>query len=170
MGAALALIGVGRAAWALAGEYGRGDPKHPIAASTWPKGLSVVANRIDRARGHWINEIDCFEYEGDAADFNDFLKDYARVPNATVYLDSKASKGASFPNTSVGYDWEMNVMGWSNVASASVTLYTDQRIRLKDLRVPLEVNLSAAGTNNMEVQKFVAAHKAWQAKAKRRIR
>ena len=91
LGLALVLACAGRMAWAMAGEHGKGDPKHPIAVSTWPVGVSLVANRTDRVRGHWVNSSDWFEYEGNAADFNDFLKDYAKVPHAVVYLETKAN-------------------------------------------------------------------------------
>ena len=98
---------------AMAGEYGRGDPKHPISNSGWPIGLDVVANRVDRIGGYWVNASDTFYFSGNAADFNNFLKDYSRVQSQslTLIIDNSSSPIGMFqPLGSCQYKWD-NLVG-----------------------------------------------------------
>ncbi len=68
-----------QAAFAMGGTHGKGDPKKPISVSTWPKGVTELANCEDRIGGHWINASDWFHYAGDAKAFNEFLQQYAKI-------------------------------------------------------------------------------------------
>ena len=149
----------------MEGKYGKGDPKHPLGASIWLASVSRVTSRADRVRGFWVNDSTWFEYEGDAADFNNFLKDYTKVPGAMLSLESKAQHGL-LPNMSMGYDWGMSIVEAKGV-STSVTLYVDGRIPLETLQVPLNISLTG-DLSNADIAKFVTAHKARQAKAKQR--
>lgn len=152
---------------AMAGTHGKGDPKHPISCSRWPKGVAELANRTDRIGGHWINANDWFHYSGDAKAFNDFLAGYARLEGKPLLFigDPQSLIGALLPNTSSGYDWEMNVSGWTE--SVCVTLVLGNRIRLKDLKVPANIRVEFSGEKTREVEAFLAKHQAQQEKAAR---
>lgn len=162
LGLTLALVGAGRMAWAMAGEHGKGDPKHPISVSTWPAGVTTLANRADRVSGRWINASDWFYYVDDTNALNDFLKQYAKVPSAFVILE--AGTDPLFSTCPPNCSWEMNVMGWGK-ASASVRVHIGGSISLQALRVPPEVSVSVTDTADKTLRAFLDAHKAKQAKA-----
>lgn len=172
----LALFGVvafmaagSRAAVAMAGKHGKGDPKHPISASFWPKGVEVVANRTDRFGGYWINASDVFYYAGDAKDFNEFLQQYAKVQVAslTLTIDGSSSSllAGGFGQEGGQADWQLSVTGWSK-SRVGLVLPLGRQIALKDLKVPVNVDINYVGEKTPEVTTFLAAHKALQDKAK----
>ena len=161
-------FGCTQAAHALAGQHGKGDPKRPISASSWPAGVSVLANREDRIGGHWVNASDWFQYAGDAKAFNDFLSGYARVSGQRLLILENGTAGFTFTGSGKyhpGYDWQLSVVGWG-LANAAVTLPVGGRIALQDLNVPVEVDVDAMGTETAEMKAFLAAHRAKQEKAR----
>ncbi len=152
---------VGQAVFAMGGEHGKGDPKHPISNSVWHEGVSVLANRTERIGGHWLNSNDWFHYRGDAKAFNDFLKHYAQVKQKSLrlYLGDPKTSVTTAQRIAPDYDWEMSVTGWGD-SFACVTLPLDNQIRLKDLKVPEAVGIEVVGTKTPEIADFLAKHKA----------
>lgn len=160
-----------QAAFAMGGTHGKGDPKKPISVSTWPKGVAALANREDRIGGHWINASDWFHYAGDAKAFNEFLQQYAKTQGTplTLVLGSvNELVGALGSAASTSYDWELSVVGWGQ-ASATVTLPLGGRIRLRDINVPANVEVTFigfTGKQSREIDEFLAKHKAKQDQVK----
>jgi hypothetical protein len=140
---------------AMAGTYGKGDPKHPQSAGGWSAALTELANRTDRIGGHWINAIDNFEYAGDADAFNDFLAAYARIPEAphTFFIEPpmRTTTGAV---SSPGYDWEMQVINYGG-PTTTVTLRLGGRVDLSKVKVPPGVRAEAGVGATDEIKRFV---------------
>jgi hypothetical protein len=153
---------------AMAGEYGKADPKHPVSSSGWPAGLEVVVNRADRIGGWWVNSNDTFYYAGNAADFNNFLKDYSRVQSnsLTLIIDNSSGPPGLFQPTNKNANWQMGTSGWST-STATVTMPLHGRISLKDMKVPLNITVYTFGDKEASAEAFVAAHNAAQQKARK---
>lgn len=158
--AAALLILSSAAAHALYQRWGKGDPKHPISASFWPKGATELANRADRFDGYMINAFDQFYYAGDAKAFNDFLQGYAKVEGGglTLILLDPADKVLGAGQLQ-GANWGMSI---SSNGHAGVTFPVDGRIPLRDVKVPLQVNVEAYPNASAEIKAFVTAHEAAQ--------
>jgi len=159
------------AALAMGGTHGKGDPKKPISVSNWPQGVATLANRADRIGGYWINSSDWFHYAGDVKAFNEFLQQYAKIqgtPLTLVLVDVKEIMVTSESVASTGYDWELSIVGRSQ-ASATVTLPLNGRIRLKDINVPANIQVTfigSIGKQSREVDAFLTKHKEKQNQVK----
>ena len=158
--AAALLILSSTTAHALYRRWGKGDPQHPISASFWPKGASELANRADRFDSYMLNAFDRFYYAGDAKAFNDFLQGYAKVDDRSLELllidpTDKLLLG----NQVEGANWSLSI---SSNSHASVAFPVDGRIQLRDLKVPLSVNVQAYPDANAEIKAFIAAHETLQ--------
>jgi hypothetical protein len=156
--ALLLLLGSARVALAMAGEYGKGDPKHPIGNSTWPAGTELLANRADRIGGFWVNANDTFFFAGDAKAFNNFLQQYAKVEGSHYLMLRSGDNHDAFalqPLHGDHQDWELQ----AGSGMASVSLAFNGRIALRDLRIPRNVQIGFEGTPNKEVAAFLARHK-----------
>jgi hypothetical protein len=157
---ALALWSNALAAHALGGTYGKGDPKHPVSNSTWPDGVTPLANLDTRVEGRWINGSDWFDYRGNSKALNAFLKGYAKVEGATLILTTNGGALANFGLAS-GYDWEM----FAGYGSVSVQLPLNGHFRLSDLHVPVEISIACDGNPTGEVVRFLARHEQQRRKA-----
>lgn len=164
----------GTPALAMAGTYGKADLKQPLANSNWPPGVAALANRPERSGGHWLNANDWFEYTGDGKAFNAFLRQYATVQGTPLLLVLQNGNGEDFvtrPPDAVAvkpdFDWRLSITGWGQ-ANATLILPLGGRIALKDLQVPVTVNVDFRGTaeHSPDVAAFVVRHKARQDKAK----
>lgn len=156
--ALLLMMGCAQAALAMGGEYGKGDPKHPIGNSTWPTGLDVMANRADRIGGYWINSLDTFLYAGDAKAFNNFLQQYARVEGSHtlyIYTDHTYDHFTLQPRSGQK-DWELN----AGYGMATVNLSLNGRINLRDLRIPRNIRIEFVGKKTIETAAFLARRQA----------
>lgn len=161
LGLAVALLALsGTAAPALYQRWGKGDPKHPISASFWPKGASELANRADRIVGYMINAFDRFYYAGDAGAFNDFLQGYAKVDDQSLeLLLIDPTDKLLLANQVGGANWAFSI---TSSGHASVAFPVDCRIPLGDVKVPLQVNAQSYANANAEIKAFIAAHEAAQ--------
>ena len=156
--ALLLLLGAARAALAMAGEYGKGDPKHPVGNSSWPAGTEVLANRTDRIGGYWVNSMDTFFYAGDAKAFNRFLQQYSKVTGSHyLALTNYAHDAFTLQPASGGrQDWQLQ----AGYGSASVSLSLNGRIALRDLRIPRNIRVELEGAHTREIDAFLAGHPA----------
>lgn len=155
--ALMLIIGTMQPVFAWGGDYGKGDPNHPIGNSTWPSGVGVLANRADRIGGRWINSLDTFFFAGDTKAFNDFLQQYARVKGShtlCLHIDPALDAFTLQPANGGHQDWELD----AGAGMATVSLSLNGRIRLRDLRVPRNITLYFEGKRTKEVDLFLAHH------------
>lgn len=152
------------------------------ARPNWPKGLIEAVNAEGRVLwsttsgfGHNTDE---FLYRGGAPAFNRFLKDYAKIQNAKLLLIVRAGAPHQSPEKARRlrgpYDWRFSVSErWiARKADAPVQdqpkprffakVWPTDRLRLRDIVVPLNVELKSGG----EIEKFVKAHKDRRGEAK----
>ena len=71
----LSLLLTAQAAFALGSDH----PKEKVSSSGWPKGMSELVNSPERMHGYFVNAVDVFFFVGDQKNFNQALKDYAKI-------------------------------------------------------------------------------------------
>lgn len=164
----ISLVLIAAAAFAMGGTYGKGDPVNPISQSNWQAGISELANRADRIDGYWINASDWFHYAGDAKGFNKFLEKYAKLantPHLVVIFDDKPMLTAVFNDVKLEtYDWEMRIDGWSSPAKVEIVIPSNSRLKLNEIKFPLNVDILLSPNPSKEIKKIADNHAAAQKK------
>ena len=155
---ALLLVTSGYAALGSAQNYDAFDPKKPLLNATWPVGIQVLVNIKERTGGQSINAIQNFHYSGTAKSLNAFLKRYSGFGHKSVYLGTvEESMGVK----EVGYDWKMQVDGYSQNVSLLVSLHG--HIRPGDIQIPAGMDVDTFEPSNPDVQSVL---KHYQAKSR----
>lgn len=58
---------------------GADHPKKEVSSSAWPEGMSEMVNSPERIHGYFVNAEDVFYFVGKQKQFNQALKDYAKI-------------------------------------------------------------------------------------------
>jgi hypothetical protein len=150
-------------------------PKGPVGSPQWPAGLTELLNRPNRVHGYFINQMDVYFYTGDVSAFNEFIAQYAALKGTSLSLTLRPGRGtANSPwdkEKTTPCDWFVNVRRiWSKDApadrattkpsfSVSMSLYLGGQIDLKDVKVPLSVEVMSDGS----IERFIKEHEARRA-------
>ena len=166
--------------------YPKGEPVGGV--SDWPEGLKELVNIDDRVGGYAIQSDtlggypsysdDVFYFRGDAKAFAKFLDQYAKLKDTPLRLVLHPGRGMNLkPGDSKGdpIDWSLTVWSraWHEIPETgktpvqkgydiTVDLYLGGNIDLKDLEVPLEIEVQSGG----EIEQFIAHHQAKQSLVK----
>lgn len=153
----------------LAGEI---DVSRPVVQQTdWPAGVADLLNLQKPVYAFFVNSQDNFYYSGDAAAFNAFMEEYAKLEGIPHTLVLRCGKGevkdriqnpAGSPLTTYAFDWYVFVVPPmipdGGIAKDSpyqryvtVNLYVGCNIRLDDIKVPANVKVVSGG----EIENFI---------------
>jgi hypothetical protein len=168
---------------ALGGDHPDGNVDK---ASYWTEGMLELANRKDRVHGYFVNTSDVFFYAGDAKALNDFLRDYAKLQDATLELVlhvgknyarspwdkadrgrvdwvlylSKWGRGGLVPGGADPRKVEWKFEGKRPPCITRVEVWLGDSIQLEKLEVPAHVQVTSGG----DIEQFIAQHRKKQLK------
>lgn len=157
------------AVFAMGGEYPRGET---IQQPAWSEGLAELANRPDRVYGYWVNANDWLFYTGDTEALNQFLAQYAEIPERPLRVVLHPGQGrvkTSFsearPETL--FDWQLTILRWGTHPQAPelsgkprsepvaiIEVWLGGQVALEELKVPRRVEV----VSGREIEAFVTAH------------
>jgi hypothetical protein len=170
--AALAMYGIS--------NHPKGEPAGGL--SDWPEGLKELVNIDNRVDGYVMysdtligQPAGCdavFFFRGDAKAFAKFLDQYAKTKDTALRLVLHPGRCLStkpWADAKPDSDWSLNVWcrTWHGIGETgkkpvqkgydiTVDLYLGGNIDLKDLEVPLEIEVESS----LDIERFVITHDA----------
>jgi hypothetical protein len=116
--------------------------------------------------GFMVNWEDVFFYSGDTADFNRFVEAYGKIENVElrVVIHAGAKKARSpwdKEDRDIPVDWSYYIWNTGSTAKGGkpapsrVDVWLGSRIKLGDVRIPANVEVTSGG----EIEKFVGERK-----------
>jgi len=171
LAAAVAVAGCVTLALALGANHPKGQPVG--GTNGWPEGLKELVNINARTGGFFVNSDDVFYFCGDAKAFTKFLEQYARLQDTPLRLILHPGRGMSATPWNAPkpepIDWSLATQNRAlrqmvetgkkptqTGYDVTVHLYLGGNIDLKDLEVPLEIEVQSSG----EMEKFIITHDA----------
>jgi hypothetical protein len=169
-----AVLGVAAVVWAMGGDISPDEVARPLIAVTpagaaigWPEGVQELVNARPRVHGFHVNARIWLFYAGETGEFNQFMKEYAAIPDITHEVTLHVGpKKARSPWDKADRDIDVN---WGIVIvepsispdqkllmprSTSIDLWLGGAIDLANLEIPKNVVVKSGG----EIEKFVSEH------------
>lgn len=131
----------------------------PVAASNYAdwQGIMPVLNSPQRVYTTWVNGNEHFYFRGDVDQFNQVLRDFAKVETPVRELVIRPESGVtkSFEGKEVAYDWNVHLIGgiarhmsrldkgalvWPT--HAVMTLYAGKAFPLEKLQIPEDITVT----------------------------
>ncbi|MCX5677160.1 MAG: hypothetical protein NTX87_19400 [Planctomycetota bacterium] len=181
LAAVVALGGCAVIALALVEDLPKGQPVGEwYKTSGWPEGLKDLVNIDGRVSCSYSPSHDFFTFRVDAKAFTKFLERYAKLKDTPLRLIIHPGRGESptWPGSKgAPIDWSLVTQSraWREIGETgkkptprgyniTVDLYLGGNIDLKDLEVPLEIEVQSSG----EIEKFIITHDAQRQLVKER--
>jgi hypothetical protein len=179
LAAAVTVAGCVTLALAMGASHPKGQPVG--GTNGWPAGLKELVNIDARTGGFFVNSDDVFYFCGDAKAFTKFLEQYAKLQDTPLRLILHPGRGMSATPWNdpkpEPIDWSLATgnRAWRQIGETgkkptqtsfdvTVHLYLGGNIDLKDLEVPLEIEVQSSG----EIEKFIITHDAQRQLVKER--
>jgi hypothetical protein len=151
-------------------------PKGPITSPQWPPILNELVNHKGRVYGYFYGRSEYFFFAGDTQAFNEFVARYAQLKDTSLTLTLRLQRGMAGAwwekEKTTSCDWYLTISRPPRAAAASadsattatevtvaLCLYLGGQVALRELKVPLNVEVRSGGA----MERFIKEHEARRA-------